>query len=225
MQTIYLIGPMTGLPDFNHEAFNSAASRLRNAGYRVVNPTENGLLTDAPWISHMRKDIADMVNACDAVATLPGFEASKGAIIEICLAAGLGFRVHTVQQWIDIAQKSKNRQSFNGEVNPASRTVMRNRIERHLLDNPGSHTVSEIADALAVSTDSVRRHIHGAVTSNVAINTAKSNNDAAYMHYEHWSLIYRCSRRNPIAPSTMENGSTSYWSKFMTAFNTPPRSI
>ena len=37
---IYISGPMTGKPDFNHPAFNAAAIRLREEGHFVINPAE-----------------------------------------------------------------------------------------------------------------------------------------------------------------------------------------
>jgi hypothetical protein len=40
MKWIYLSGPMTGLPDYNHPAFRAEAKRLRALGYTVVNPAE-----------------------------------------------------------------------------------------------------------------------------------------------------------------------------------------
>ena len=101
---LYLCGPMTGLPSNNYPAFHKAAADLRAAGYSVVSPAETTLPSTAPWVSHMRKDIADMVNTCDAVATLPGCESSRGARIEIALATGLGWPVHSVANWLEFAR-------------------------------------------------------------------------------------------------------------------------
>lgn len=101
---IYLCGPMTGLPALNRPAFIAAECSLSDAGYIVINPARNGLPPGAPWINHMRRDIAAMVNAADAVATLPGCESSRGAIAEIGLATALGWPVHTVEQWLELAR-------------------------------------------------------------------------------------------------------------------------
>ena len=108
---LYLCGPMTGLPNKNHPAFIEAAGRLRRAGYLVVSPTDNGLLHDAPWISHMRADVAMMVSTCDAVATLRGCESSKGARIEITLATGLGWKVASVDDWVEWARVHRELES------------------------------------------------------------------------------------------------------------------
>lgn len=102
--TLYLSGPMSGLPEFNHPAFKAAAAKLRAAGYQVVCPTENGLPPDAPWDQHMRADIAAMVAQCNAIALLPGCQDSKGARLELDIAVGLNFRASTVEGWLESAR-------------------------------------------------------------------------------------------------------------------------
>lgn len=83
---IYLCGPMTGLPEFNFPAFHAAAQALRESGYTVFNPAENGLPVTAPWADHMRTDIKALMG-CRAVATLDGTMGSKGATLESTLPA------------------------------------------------------------------------------------------------------------------------------------------
>lgn len=101
---IYIAGPMSGLPEHNHPAFNRAADELRAAGYIVTNPAENGLpVEDTPWIEHMRRDITLMMARSNAVATLPGFAQSRGALAEVRLAKGLDFPVMTVEEWLHMA--------------------------------------------------------------------------------------------------------------------------
>ena len=39
-KTIYVSGPMSGLPDLNFPAFHAAAAELRALGHTVVNPAE-----------------------------------------------------------------------------------------------------------------------------------------------------------------------------------------
>jgi nucleoside 2-deoxyribosyltransferase len=82
---VYLAGPMTGLPEFNYPAFNAEAARLRALGYQVENPAENPLPAEAPWHQCMRAAIRQMV-VCDVVATLPGWDKSRGAQLEVYLA-------------------------------------------------------------------------------------------------------------------------------------------
>lgn len=84
---IYIAGPMTGLPDLNYPAFHAEAARLRAIGFRVENPAENQQQCD--WQSYMRVAIAQLVK-CDAIALLPGWQSSRGALIENGLAVSLG---------------------------------------------------------------------------------------------------------------------------------------
>jgi len=90
---IYIAGPMTGLPDHNFPAFHTAADRLRQAGWDVVNPAENfGGRTDLPREDYLRADVGLLVS-CDAVAMLGGWEDSRGAKLEYLLARELGMPV------------------------------------------------------------------------------------------------------------------------------------
>jgi hypothetical protein len=97
---LYLAGPMTDLPEFNHPAFHTAAAQLRAAGYTVANPAENGIDRNESWLVHMRRDIIDMMTHCNAVATLPGWQNSRGAKAEIALAAALGMPVQSIDEWL-----------------------------------------------------------------------------------------------------------------------------
>lgn len=96
---LYVAGPMTGLPEYNYPAFDAAAAALRQAGYQVVNPAEDGLPLDAPWEHHLRLAIAKLMS-CQAVATLPGWHRSKGAQLEVHNALALGMRVASVDAWL-----------------------------------------------------------------------------------------------------------------------------
>lgn len=98
MTRLYLCGPMSGLPDYNYPAFHAAAALLREIGYKVTNPAENGLPPDAPWSDHMRADIKAMMD-CDAVAVLPEHERSRGAMVEVNLARILGMKAASVWHW------------------------------------------------------------------------------------------------------------------------------
>ena len=102
-QHLYLCGPMSGRPDYNHPAFHVAAAELRAAGYRVTNPAENGLPPGTPWLQHMRLDIKNLAD-CDGLATLWNWRQSRGANLEVALAAGLGLPVNAVWAWITCAR-------------------------------------------------------------------------------------------------------------------------
>tara|TARA_B100000929_G_scaffold45931_1_gene32664 strand:- start:204 stop:533 length:330 start_codon:yes stop_codon:yes gene_type:complete len=98
MKRIYISGPMTGLPGLNREAFYQAAKELRALGFEVSNPAEN----DGPgellsWEEYMRTDLIDMLK-CDTIALLPGWEASKGAHLELHVAHRVGMNVVSVAE-------------------------------------------------------------------------------------------------------------------------------
>lgn len=101
MFTLYISGPMTGLPDFNRPAFDEAARQLRAAGYRVLNPAETRLPWGAQWEDYMRVAIAQIA-ACDGIAILPGWDESRGAQVEVETGAALAIRATTVGIWLDL---------------------------------------------------------------------------------------------------------------------------
>jgi hypothetical protein len=84
---LYLAGPMTGVQDFNYPAFHAEAARLRALGYVVENPAENP--EQDSWLAYMRVSIRQMLT-CDAVALLPNWQISKGAMIEYRTAIAIG---------------------------------------------------------------------------------------------------------------------------------------
>jgi hypothetical protein len=87
MKTIYLVGPMDGLPDYNRAAFNAAAARLREEGYRVYDPAEND--PSLTREQHLRLDIEHILKS-DAIALLPGWQNSSGARLEFEIAQAIG---------------------------------------------------------------------------------------------------------------------------------------
>lgn len=87
---IYLAGPMSGLPEMNYPAFNAEAARLRALGLMVENPAQNP--KQDTWQDYMRAAIRQMMT-CTHVALLPGYAASRGAMIESNLAIELGITV------------------------------------------------------------------------------------------------------------------------------------
>lgn len=98
---VYISGPMTGLPDFNYPAFHAAAAELRGAGLHVENPAESKAPDCNSWIGYMRLAVAQLAT-CDYVVTLPGWERSRGARIEVELARGLGFPVKPLHEFLRI---------------------------------------------------------------------------------------------------------------------------
>lgn len=105
---LYLAGPMTGIPEHNHPAFHQASTDLSNAGYLVLhtaNPDnlEPEKLKSTTWQQWLKKAIARMMDA-DAIALLPGWQASKGARLEVMVGLEVGMRSAPVREWILAAQ-------------------------------------------------------------------------------------------------------------------------
>jgi hypothetical protein len=99
---LYLAGPMTGYLDLNFPAFHAEAARLRALGFEIVNPAELNEGNDGDWLACMRVDIAHAVY-CDGIALLPGWEQSRGALIEHNLIRDLGLRVYLAHHLIGLA--------------------------------------------------------------------------------------------------------------------------
>jgi len=91
--SVYISGPITGMPNNNVEAFATRAKLLREQGYYVVNPHE--LTEDQSghdWTYYMRVDIIELCK-CEMINMLPGWQKSRGANIEYGMALQLGLRV------------------------------------------------------------------------------------------------------------------------------------
>jgi hypothetical protein len=95
-RTIYLAGPMSGLPEFNYPAFYEAATKLRAMGHTVLNPAENPVPACGTWQGYMRLSLAQLVQ-CECIVLLPGWADSRGALIERKLAQVLAMEVVTME--------------------------------------------------------------------------------------------------------------------------------
>ena len=83
---VYIAGPMTGYPDYNRRSFNAAARILSQNGEIVLNPA---ILPEGMKHHEYMTICLAMVEVCDMVALLPGWEKSKGACMEIIRAFDL----------------------------------------------------------------------------------------------------------------------------------------
>ena len=113
-QTIYIAGPMRGVPEFNFPLFNSVTLALRKAGHDVFNPAERDNERHGTDISAgnlegceakaaadhgfnlreaLREDTAWICDHATTIVMLPDSEFSKGATVEYCLAVALGIHV------------------------------------------------------------------------------------------------------------------------------------
>lgn len=115
MKRIYISGPIAGHPDARAK-FAAAAMRLRVAGedngdgtfstVEVVNPfhvdpPEHPGQPCPPGYEgsedhrsscHMRADLRALLD-CDVIAMLPGWENSRGAVVELAVAKACGMEV------------------------------------------------------------------------------------------------------------------------------------
>lgn len=93
---IYLSGPMTGIENFNYPAFHVEAARMRELGYHVENPAENA--EQPSWNAYMRQAVRQMLT-CDKVALLPGWQRSRGALVEHWIAIALGMSARPCEEF------------------------------------------------------------------------------------------------------------------------------
>lgn len=93
MKTVYISGPMAGLPDLNAYEFAFAEARIKSAGMNPINPHT---LCDPSWDWQkcMRADVKALCD-CDAIFLLQGWEKSQGAQLELHIAHRLGLIVLT----------------------------------------------------------------------------------------------------------------------------------
>ena len=112
MTAIYLSGPMTGLPDYNYPAFNEAAAQLRQFGFRVLNPAEifGGDMTRSRS-EYLKADLLVLIQEAELVVTLPEWEQSAGARLEVEVAFQLGLPVKHIDKIMEMCLQSRQFQA------------------------------------------------------------------------------------------------------------------
>lgn len=96
---LYVSGPVSGIPDDNRPAFEDAARRLRATGC-VARIPHDDVAPGTAWIPAMKTTLMAILAQADGLATLPGWERSRGASLEVGLAKALGMSVKDVDDWI-----------------------------------------------------------------------------------------------------------------------------
>lgn len=103
VHTLYIAGPMTGLPDFNYPAFRAAQVELEASGFAVLNPvdSEQHNTTGMPqrWDWYMRHALR-MVLEADGIALLDDWTSSRGAQLEYRVATDLGIPRRPLRAWL-----------------------------------------------------------------------------------------------------------------------------
>ncbi len=109
-KTIYIAGAMRGHPNFNFDAFDKAEIRLKNAGWKTINPArldrEAGFNPerDTPDREFLKKVLirdALSIFKSDAIALLPNWEESKGVQVEIALARWLDIPIYLYPRMVE----------------------------------------------------------------------------------------------------------------------------
>ena len=122
MSRIYLCGKMSGEPEFAYPKFYAAAKAWRTLGWDVLDPAERFEgRTDLPYAVYLNHSMIDVI-ACDAVAVLPGWEASPGATLEVLYARTVGKPVYLAQY--PAGSGSSGLRPAAGGVFPPSRQLL-----------------------------------------------------------------------------------------------------
>jgi hypothetical protein len=104
---VYLSGPMRGYVNENQELFAAQAGQLRDRGYEVFDPHELSRAleqelntSELPFERYLRNDYTYVLQS-DALAVLPGWEHSVGAVKEARVARDCDIPVYAVQTLLD----------------------------------------------------------------------------------------------------------------------------
>lgn len=109
---VYISGPMSGIKNYNAEAFDAVADEFRRNGVVVFNPADHDRLKFGEDILNneagdpkaavskgfnirvaLRDDLEWICSFADAIYMLRGWENSKGARAEHAVAVALGIKV------------------------------------------------------------------------------------------------------------------------------------
>jgi hypothetical protein len=97
----YISGPMRGMPNLNHAAFDSAAEALKHDGWKVYNPAakdrEEGWDNDTDFATAIRADY-EMLLKSEAIFMLPGWQASEGGRREANFARDLKLKFYELSE-------------------------------------------------------------------------------------------------------------------------------
>ena len=96
---IYISGPMTGFEDFNRCTFKLFEHAIKRCeGWAVVNPAAIDVADSAGGILLEHDEYLELdmmvLGHCDAIFMMPGWENSKGAVLEYKKAKELELEVY-----------------------------------------------------------------------------------------------------------------------------------
>lgn len=126
---VYLAGPMRGKPLYNLHAFAKGALHLRRLGFKVFNPieldlAEHDLEPHVPLEEQgfdleeaMRRDFEFIVStSCNGLVLLPGWQDSKGAVVEAIVATGVGRIIYVFDDEIECLTRLSEPINFSFEI-------------------------------------------------------------------------------------------------------------
>jgi len=104
IDTVYLSGQMSNLPDFGKGNFFKAEGILKKMGVAVINPA---ILPDGwEWQEYMNVAYRSLKNLRpDYIVMLPNWRKSAGAIQELCWSNELGIKII---EWDDLKTMEAN---------------------------------------------------------------------------------------------------------------------
>lgn len=118
MAKVYISGPITGTENYM-ERFEKAEKELTDRGYSVINPAKvNAQLPDDTTYEEYMKMSLIMLDMCDTIYMLRGWEKSKGSCAEYEYSKALGKNARFEE--IDLMYK---RESERDEFTVAGKTV------------------------------------------------------------------------------------------------------
>ncbi len=75
----YVAGRMRGIPKLNKPMFSLVSRLLRNKGFTVWSPSEHKSYLNSSFATVITVDLNMVINSCNKIALLPGWEKSLGA--------------------------------------------------------------------------------------------------------------------------------------------------
>lgn len=91
---IYIAGPVSGLPNYNHHAFVQAAHEVHALGFDAINPhTLCRHANPDDWHACLKICLHHLV-LCNGIYMLKGWQNSRGATLERSVAMQLNIPVH-----------------------------------------------------------------------------------------------------------------------------------
>lgn len=109
-RNLYVIGPVSGYPDNNLDAFLECKEKLEARGNYNVSIPHEFVPCDSEWRDAMHISLAELLRFngngdryYDGVVVLDGSFESKGAMLELNVAYGVGMPIGGAGDWLEIA--------------------------------------------------------------------------------------------------------------------------